>query len=69
MNNEDRRGLLDVQEFDHPVIALTHNPDTTSSYTEKYRANVTLVGHTHGGQVRIPFLYKRAIPVEGDFDV
>lgn len=27
-----------------------------------------MAGHTHGGQLRIPFLYKKAIPTEGDFD-
>jgi predicted MPP superfamily phosphohydrolase len=31
-------------------------------------ADLTLVGHTHCGQIRIPWLYRAVIPTEGPFD-
>ena len=36
-----------------PVIALSHNPDTAFEM-DSFGANLTLSGHTHGGQVCIP---------------
>jgi uncharacterized protein len=49
------------------VVVITHNPDTTRLYTNAI-ADVTLAGHTHCGQIRIPFLYKYLIPVKGRAD-
>jgi uncharacterized protein len=47
-----------------PNVALTHDPDTVREYSElKTKPVLTLTGHTHCGQVRIPFLYKFALPV------
>jgi predicted MPP superfamily phosphohydrolase len=49
------------------VVVLTHNPDTTLNYANNL-ADLTLVGHTHCGQIRIPFLHEKIkqwiIPVE-----
>ncbi len=40
-------------------IVLSHNPDTVISMwrskAEKFSADLALCGHTHGGQVRLPF--------------
>ncbi len=49
------------------LIVMTHNPDTTSRYTNAI-PDITITGHTHGGQIRLPFVYKSAIPCKGDFD-
>ena len=46
-------------------ILLTHEPDTVQQF-EKYNYNLVLSGHSHGGQIRIPFLpavNKKAVSV------
>ncbi len=50
-----------------PLIALTHNPDTHDKLRDT-SVKLLLAGHTHGGQIRIPWLYKLVLPVRGPFD-
>ncbi|MGB3510414.1 MAG: metallophosphoesterase [Microcoleaceae cyanobacterium] len=38
-----------------PRIVLSHNPDT-ANVLKKWRVDLQLSGHTHGGQVRMPFI-------------
>ncbi len=64
---EDNVKLLDTFSEKDNVVVLTHDPDTTLDYTNN-NADLTLVGHTHCGQMRIPWLYKYAIPTKGPFD-
>ena len=42
------------------VIALTHTPDLFPQLPE--RVALTVAGHTHGGQVNLPVVRRRAIP-------
>jgi uncharacterized protein len=51
-----------------PVLLLTHNPDTALVVPDSFPYDLMLAGHTHGGQVRIPALYKSVLPVTGPFD-
>ena len=66
-NNEDDISLLDQYNESDTIVVLTHNPDTTTRFVNN-NADATLVGHTHGGQIRIPRLYKHVIPTKWDFD-
>lgn len=50
------------------AIVLTHNPDIVYSLSENSKIDLLISGHTHGGQIRLPLLYKFAIPSEYDFD-
>ncbi len=51
-----------------PVFLLTHNPDTALNVPDDFAYDLMLAGHTHGGQIRLPFLYRKAIPTEWPFD-
>jgi len=56
----DVRAALDAVKDDAPVILLTHNPDVFPDVPA--RVALTLAGHTHGGQVRLPFVGRPIVP-------
>jgi predicted MPP superfamily phosphohydrolase len=45
---------------DAPAILLAHEPDIFPEVSD--RVSLTLCGHTHGGQVRIPFIGAPVVP-------
>jgi uncharacterized protein len=47
---------------DDPAILLAHNPDTKDALTDR-PWDLMLSGHTHGGQVVLPILGERFVPV------
>jgi hypothetical protein len=47
-----------------PVILLAHEPDILPDIA-RYNVDLMLSGHTHGGQVRIPFMPLLDLPVYG----
>lgn len=54
---------LDVPE-NVPRIVLSHNPDVAEFTPEGARVDLMLSGHTHGGQVRVPFRGAIRLPSE-----
>ncbi|MEI6426098.1 MAG: metallophosphoesterase [Candidatus Absconditabacteria bacterium] len=57
-SHEDDVSLLETIQSKLPIIVLTHNPITIKKYTERHHVDLTLCGHTHGWQIRLPFLEK-----------
>jgi predicted MPP superfamily phosphohydrolase len=57
---DDLYGTLSQVTTDHPVILLAHEPDIFPMVPD--RVALTLAGHTHGGQIRIPLLWERHVP-------
>lgn len=47
-----------------PVILMAHEPDTLPEMA-RYNVDLMLSGHTHGGQVRLPFLPPLVLPKYG----
>jgi uncharacterized protein len=52
--------LQSVNDDAAPVILLTHNPDVFPLVPA--RVSLTLAGHTHGGQVWLPFIGRPIVP-------
>jgi predicted MPP superfamily phosphohydrolase len=48
-------------------ILLCHNPDVRQRIKNGTKIDLTLCGHTHGGQVAIPFISHHFIPIKDPF--
>ena len=53
-----------AQSDNEPVIVLAHEPDILPQIA-RYNVDLMLSGHTHGGQVRLPFLPPVQLPPLG----
>jgi uncharacterized protein len=57
---DDLPGTLKRVATDDPVILLVHEPDIFPEVPE--RVTLTLAGHTHGGQIRLPLVWPAFVP-------
>ena len=64
---KDDPAFLKAEQADTPTLVVAHNPDSAMRLSPE-DATLVLAGHTHGGQIRIPWLYRRVIPTAYDFD-
>lgn len=53
-NPDIYEAIQDIDTNKDPIILLTHTPDMFPKTPDYIK--LTLAGHTHGGQIRIPFL-------------
>jgi hypothetical protein len=60
----DPRAALATFDPARPALALSHNPDTVDVPGWRDFHGWILSGHTHGGQVRPPFLPPPIVPVK-----
>lgn len=56
----DLNKTLEETKDDNPILLLTHNPDIFPEVPEQI--SLTLAGHTHGGQVKLPLLGRPIVP-------
>lgn len=59
---DDLPGTLAQVRTDDPVILLAHEPDIFPRVPA--RVALTLSGHTHGGQIRLPLIWPAFVPSE-----
>jgi uncharacterized protein len=57
---DDLDGTLAQVTTGDPVILLIHEPDLFPRISD--RVALTLAGHTHGGQIRIPMIWPNLVP-------
>lgn len=66
MGRDNLDSALESVLNEMPKILLAHAPEIYSSAV-KANIDVVLVGHTHGGQVRLPFIGAVVVPGQGLF--
>ena len=57
---DDLPGTLARIKTDDPVLLLAHEPDIFPQVPD--RVALTLAGHTHGGQIRLPLVWRHFVP-------
>lgn len=66
--HDDEIELINNFKKEDNLVVIAHNPDTVLWYKNNDIPAITISGHTHWGQIRLPFIYKHVIPCKWDFD-
>ncbi len=61
-SSDIHRALRDVPRDDFKIV-LSHSPDIRTDIRQEDKIDLLLCGHTHGGQVAIPYLSHHFIPI------
>lgn len=62
----DLKAALARRPTDALTILLAHEPDVIDKFSTDGRVDLQLSGHTHGGQVRLPFFGTPVLPKLGE---
>ena len=65
VGRQDLKHGLEKQPSGVPTILLMHEPDFVDSFVGRGRIDLQLSGHSHGGQVRFPFIGSPFLPPYG----
>lgn len=65
-NHENTKKAFNGMSQERYTILLSHSPNIMKDYNE-IPADLVLSGHTHGGQVRMPFIGSLVAPDQGFF--
>lgn len=57
--------IMEQLQTDKNIIAITHNPDTFNKTNDKL--SILLAGHTHGGQVNLPYFGTPSVPASKEY--
>ncbi|WP_165981048.1 metallophosphoesterase [Macrococcus lamae] len=63
-NGNVMQALKNRDEERHLTIMMVHEPDY-ADYVKRFKVDLQLSGHTHGGQIRVPFLGAPILPKLG----
>lgn len=58
----DLKTALEKAPADAPVILLLHEPDLADEVSKDPRISLQLAGHSHGGQIRFPYIGAPILP-------
>lgn len=59
----DTKKAFENFKLEYPGLILSHNPDTIK-FLKSTPGHIVFSGHTHGGQVNLPFVFKTFIGLE-----